>query len=121
MGWLFQSDGTVSDYDNDRTPTSVSAGHVDWINTSSYTGSYWVRASIQSQSDPASQSFATSPSALNTWLATTSSRSFLFTDNRSAASYAGASVVLKIEIASDSGGSNILATGYYRTNYDGGA
>lgn len=120
-GWRFQSNGTVSDYNNDRFPTDATGGHTPWVNQSPPTGSYWIRASIQSQSDPASQSFASSPSALNTWLATTSTRTFLFTDNRGAASYAGASVILKIEIATDSGGSNIVATGYYRNQYDGAA
>ena len=121
LGWRFQSSGTISDYNNDRSPTDVTSGHTPWVNQSPPTGSYWIRASIQSQSDPSSQSFASSPSALNTWQATTATRTFLFTDNRAAASYATANVVLKIEIATDSGGSNIVATGYYENNYDGAA
>lgn len=122
MGWTIKSDGTVADYNDDRFPTDVTTGHADWnSNAPSPTGTYYVRASIHSQSDPGSQSFASSPSALNTWLALTSSRSFLFTDNRAAASYGLSDVVLKIEIATDSGGSNIVATGYYQNSYEGGA
>ena len=123
LGWKFNINGDIADYDNDRGITDVTTGHVPWVNTNpnNPSSSYWIRAAIQSQSNPGSQSFAASPSALNTWLALTSVRSFLFTDNRGTNSYGNANVVLKIEIASDSGGSNILATGYYRTSYEGGA
>ena len=123
LGWKFATNGGIADYNNDGSPTDQNSGHTPWVNTNpnAPSGSYWIRASIQSQSDSGSQSFTNSPSALNTWLALSSLRSFLFEDNRTSATYADANVVLKIEIASDSGGSNIVATGYYRTNYEGGA
>ena len=122
MGWLFESDGDVGEYNSEGvSPFIVYTGHADWVNVSPPVNSYWIRASIQSQTASGSQSFASSPAALNTWLPLSTSRSFLFTDNRTAASYSEANVVLKIEIADDAAGSNIIATGYYRNNYDGGA
>lgn len=121
VGWKFATNGGIADYDNDGSPADQSSGHQPWVNTTSPSGSYWIRAAIQSQTDSGSQSFASSPSALNTWHTLSTLRSFLFTDNRTVASYAAANVVLKIEIASDSGGTNILATGYYKSNYEGGA
>lgn len=121
LGWKFATNGDIADYDNDGSPTDQNSGHVPWVNNSPPSGSYWIRASVHSQTDPGSQSFNNSPSAMNTWLALSSLRSFLFEDNRGTATYAQANVVLKIEIATDSGGTNIVATGYYRTQYEGGA
>ena len=120
LGWRFYSNGDIASYDNDGSPQFVQANH-DWVNVSPPSNNYWIRATVQQESNPASQSQASSPSPLNTWNALTSNRTFTFTDNRAAASYASAYVTWKIEIASDSAGSNILATGYYRNNYEGGA
>jgi len=120
MGWRFASDGTIRNYDADRFPQYVDSSHVDWINTTPSV-TYYIRATIQQQSAPASQSTASSPSALNTWLALTSNRTFLFVDNRTSNSYGESFVTWKIEIADDAAGSNILDTGYYRNDYEGGA
>jgi len=56
---------------------------------------------------------------LNTWLALSSQRNFLVIDTRNSLNYADENFVIKIEIASDSGGSNILDTGYYKCYYEG--
>jgi len=119
-GWRFYSNGDVADYDADSSPQFRTTGHTDWVNQSP-TNNYWIRATIQAQSNPSNQSTSASPSALNTWHALTGNRTFTFTDNRGTASYGNAFVTWKIEISSDSGGSTILDTGYYRNSYEGGA
>lgn len=58
-------------------------------------------------------------SALNTWLALNSSRTFVVIDTTPTIAYANRDSTLKVEIASDSGGSNILATGYYFIEWSG--
>jgi len=58
-------------------------------------------------------------SPLNTWLSLNLQRSFLVIDTRATLSYSSENAILKVEIASDSGGSNILATGYYELEWDG--
>ena len=117
LGWRFSTNGTVEDYDSDNSPQYSSTGHADWINTSSPSQTYYIRGTVASQSG----SQANAGSTLNTWLGLNSNRSFRFTDNRASGSYATASLTYKIEIASDSGGSTIVATGYYNITYEGGA
>lgn len=56
---------------------------------------------------------------IDTWLALSTDRSFMRIDTRNSLSYGDAGGTFRIEIASDSGGSNILATGYYRVEYGG--
>jgi hypothetical protein len=56
---------------------------------------------------------------LDTWLALSTGRSFMRIDTRNSLSYGDASGVFRIDIASDSGGGNILATGYYQIEYSG--
>jgi len=120
MGWRFASDGTVRNYDADRIPQYSNGGHVDWINTTPSV-TYYIRATIQQDSSSGVATTTNSPSALNTWLALTTNRTFLFEDNANSNSYGPAFMTWKIEIADDAAGSNILDTGYYRNDYEGGA
>lgn len=117
-GWRFRTNGDVQEFDADELSQYSSTGHNDWVNQSP-TNNYWIRGTIYAQS--ASSNQIQDGAALNTWLQLNLNRSFRFQDNRASASYGNAYVTYKIEIASDSAGSNILATGYYRTNYEGGA
>lgn len=98
-GWDFNSDGTV---DNEATAgISQFNGGVEWIDLSP-TGSYWIRATLNAGNAPDS-------GTLGTWLALTISRSWRWTITGTGTT----SGSVKIEIATDSGGSTIVATGYY--------
>ena len=127
VGWAFIGNGAISnagqvqDFNVDRTPQYTSTGHAVW-HTPTTTTQYYFRFSIYDQSDPGSQTFSAAPT-LNTWVAMPTGTSLqpFVTDNRTANSYGAAHVTWKVEIATDSGGTNIIATGYYRSNYEGGA
>ena len=120
MGWRFSSDGTVRNYDADRVPQYDDNSHTDWINTTPSV-TYYIRATIQQDGSNSSATTTNSPNALNTWHALTSNRVFLFEDNSNSNSYGPRFMTWKIEISDDSGGSNILDTGYYKNDYEGGA
>lgn len=118
MGWRFNVSGAVEDYDNDRATQYQAAGHIPWARTG-YVGTYYIRATDVSSGND--HTWTNSPNSLGTWWQLNSSRSFFFEDNDLPASYVGRFVKLKIEIATDSIGSNIVATGYYQNAYEGGA
>ena len=120
-GWKFGTDGTVESYDTDTFPQLSSTNHADWINTSSPSSTYYIRATIEQDNSENGIVTSGSPNALNTWHALTTARLFSFTDNSGANSYGPANVMWKIEIASDAAGTNILDTGYYQNAYEGGA
>ena len=125
MGWRFNSDGTIDDWDEDATP-QFSGGrntvtHLDWCNVLPPTGTYYIRATEYASSTGGNHSWTNSTHNLNTWYQLNVNRLWNFEDNSVTASYVGRSVTLKIDIATDSGGSNIVATGYYMSFYEGGA
>lgn len=105
-GWEFRSDGNMrreqsggyAAYD----PTPLDA----WASRNPITGignRYWIRATNNSGTDP-----DTGP-ALSTWHALSTTREWTWTRS----SIGTTSGSIKVEIASDSGGTNIVATGYY--------
>lgn len=126
LGWQFTGNGAitnpgaVSQFDSDASPQQSTTGHLPWHTPSSQT-QYYFRFSIYAQSDVGSQTL--SGTTLNTWVSmpTGISLGVYVNDNRAANSYGAAYVTWKVEIATDSGGTNIVATGYYRSNYEGGA
>lgn len=125
MGWRFNSDGTIDDWDEDAIP-QFSGGrnavtHQDWCNVSPPVGTYWIRATEYANTTGNNHSWTNSTHNLNTWYQLNTNRLWNFEDNSLTASYVGRSVTLKIDIASDSGGSTIVATGYYMSFYEGGA
>lgn len=105
-GWSFRSDGTVF-----RTNISGSAYNVqfnagtEWCNVTP-SQIYYIRCTVQSGS------LGGSSSNEDVWLNLATNRTFEVVDTTAGVS--PAIVQMKIEIASDSGGSNILATGYYQ-------
>lgn len=81
-------------------------------------GTWYVRGSVQSSSQgPTTSGGSTSNNGIfNTWLALTTQRAFQVSATNATTNGATASrnTTFKIEIASDSGGSNVVATGYYQ-------
>ena len=120
VGWSFDpggSGGAVKEYDSDNSPTESTSGHAAWVNVNPAADDYWFRFSLITQPSGGNSAGA----ALNTWHADTSTRSVFWQDGRAGNSYADETVKWKVEIATDSGGSNIVATGYYQFEYSGSA
>ena len=104
-GWRFKTDGTIQILKNGTESGQFQAG-VEWCNVTPGS-TYYVRATVSSGSIDAGIS-----DAVNSWLALTSNRSW--SASAAGSSPGGSFALLKIEIATDSGGSNIVATGYYQ-------
>lgn len=110
-GLTLYADGTMTQADGYQGNSNTSFGR--WCNvTPSQT--YYVRGTHQSGDAQADDS-----QPLNSWLALSSGRSFMVIDTTNSLNYGYKHSVLKVEIASDSGGSNILATGYYDIEWSG--
>lgn len=115
VGQTFVTDGSITEASGTGGNSNTLFGN--WCNvTPSQT--YYIRCTQISTSDPGVGS-AGDAQPLNTWLALSSSRSFMVIDTTPTLTYGTRNTVVKIEIASDSGGSNILATGYYKYEWDG--
>lgn len=120
MGWRFGSDGNIYKYESIYNVGGAGLylySSTQWNNiTPSQT--YYIRVSNFSGSKTLSVSDS---DTLNSWIALSSNRDFRVRDSRDIETYAQENVVMKVEIASDSGGSNILDTGYYECEYSGTA
>lgn len=102
--WIFNTDGTIDKVST--TGTAQFQAGVEWCSDSPPTGSYWLRATSYSGSSPTT-------GTLGSWLALTSTRTFQWYQSVVGTTGVG---VIKVEIATDSGGSTIVATGYYQGN-----
>lgn len=118
MGWRFGLDGNVYKYESiynvggsgmylhsSSTWNNITPSQTYYIRVTNFGGT--VNLSV-SDSD-----------TLNSWIALSSNRDFRVRDSRNLLQYADENMVMKVEIASDSGGSNIIATGYYECEYGG--
>lgn len=104
VDWEFRSDGTVYKQE-DTTYTQDQAG-VDWYAAGSPpAGSFWIHFEKAATTDDDPDV----GDALLTWHSLDSTRTFGF--NRTAAG--DESAIIIVTIATDSGGSNVVATGYY--------
>ena len=88
----------------------------EWVSPlTTYSGSYWIRATRISGDNLTS-------GTLGSWLALTSSREWQLTayEAQALGGIDYKEILLKLEIATDSGGSTIVATGYYelQAQYD---
>lgn len=99
-GWYFRADGTVDEHEFGSITQFQSS--TQWVIPNAYAGDFWIRFSNYSGSNPNSGYTG------GTWLALTTNRQIIWTT--SITIRVG---VQKVEIATDSGGSNIVATGYY--------
>ena len=101
-GWVFGTDGTV---------TGINVGSfnpgVEWTSEGS-PGDYWIRATLDAGTNPTS-------GTMGSWLKVSGSGSSSRTwQNTRSGSNGTTTSTLKIEISTDSGGSTIVGTGYYK-------
>lgn len=117
-GFRFSSDGNI----NRQTLNGVTThSTTQWNNTTPST-TYYIRLT----NDSTGSSFQVTPNvlshALGTWGALTSGATFIRSENNAEfGGYGQRFIQCKVEIATDSGGSNIIATGYYKAQWEGGA
>lgn len=113
-GFFFQADRSLR-YASGNGGNSTSA----WLNwcTTTPSQTYYIRGTTFQNTASGSVSDGGDPR--NAWLALNVDRSFYIVDTRSSISYGTEHIIMKIEIATDAGGSNIVDTGYYRTEWTG--
>ena len=105
IGFTLRSDGYTYDYAN----TTESSTFADWASPVGTTGigsNYWVRV-IATTTDPTPA--LTTQGTFNSWLSLSSARSFGYSKNISGSTGTN-EVEFSVEIATDSGGSNIVGT-----------
>lgn len=108
--WLFNTDGTVDTNEVTSGVVQFQTG-VEWNDAQTTPAvDYWIRATLEDGVNP------TSGAAIGSWLKVSVSgsanRIWRWTDTTNGDSTTTGT--LKIEIATDSGGTNIVATGYYK-------
>lgn len=119
-GWRFKADGNVYKWEH---PNNVGGSGETLFSTTTWNNitpsqTYYIKASNYS----GTVNLNTSRSdTLNTWIALNATREFIVYDNRGYSTYADENNVMKIEISANSSGSPVLATGYYKVEYFGGA
>jgi len=106
-GWSFQSNGDLVKISGNAYNEPEWYGQPGETTHSTPDQTYYIRATNHADSDP------DSGPALNTWHSLASTRSWLW---QAGPGFDFSRGTLKIEIATDSGGTNIIATGYYRGN-----
>lgn len=111
VDWEFRTDGTVYKVEDFSVPveTQDNAATTWYPDGSPPTGTYWIRFTVYSGDTP------DSGDAMTTWH-TLASVDRTFGYNRSTTGTE--SGIIKVEIATDSGGTNIVATGYYEGTVD---
>lgn len=120
IGWGFYANGNVYKMGSANlqvVKTTALYSSTQWCNVTPST-TYYIRVSNFAGGNNIDTSISAS---LNTWLALTTNRLFKYTDSRNITTYADEDGVIKVEIATDAAGSNIVATGYYRTFWTGTA
>lgn len=109
VSWIFNTDGTV-DKDEGGTVTQFQAG-TEWSDAQPTPGAdMWLRATLDSGDT------TTAGDTLGVWLkvAGSGSANRTFTWEETTDGFANTIGTIQAELATDSGGTNIVATGYYR-------
>lgn len=122
MGFEFQTNGVLYTYELTNGPPAGLASVQpyitgEWCNVTPTT-TYYIRAAVVATIGGRTPNYGDS---LNTWLALSSDRGWYHQSTTEYGVYGYTDYTLKVEIASDSGGSNILDTGYYTFAWEGGA
>lgn len=105
-GWVFATSGVLSK----KSGLAYNPAPGEWFAPSgSLAGTYYIKATQTGVTTPGDAPSAGSDS-LDSWLSLAFERQWFWTQS-GAGNTAG---TVKVDIATDSGGSNIVATGYYR-------
>ncbi|MGY8864342.1 MAG: hypothetical protein ACKVJK_01800 [Methylophagaceae bacterium] len=123
MGWRFKPDGNVYKWQH---PNNVAGNGETLYSTATWNNitpsqTYYIKASNYSGSVNLN---VQNSSTLNSWIALSAggpTREFNVYDTRTYGTYGDENCVMKIEISANSSGSPVLATGYYKVDYNGGA
>lgn len=110
FGWVFYANGKV--HITNTNDTGDNQQHSSWCSNSPPQNSYWIRFTTNS----GEEIDETISADLNTWHAMTSGRSAKWSMGYQVF-YSGS---IKVEIATDSAGSTIAATGYYGIQIESG-
>ena len=113
-GFYFSSNGNIYKYTYNNGSSQVFTT-AQWNNTTP-SQTYYVRFTNDGGSFGINVG-----NSLNTWHALNTSRYFGYFGTETFGSYGNVDIQAKVEIATDSGGSNIIATGYYQCIWEGGA
>jgi len=126
MGWTFDLNGNIYKYENVYNVGGNGTylySTSTWLNVTPGQTEYWIRVTNYSGNNLST----TDSDPLNSWISLSTfptsytTRTFRYRDSRDITTYGNERGTMKVEIASDSGGSNILATGYYECEWDGTA
>lgn len=105
--WGFEADGDIFRYKLAGSDAKVG----EWSSLAPTPGSgYYIKATQTGVTTPGSAPNAAGSASMDTWLALSSDRYWGW----SRTSVGSTQGEIRVDIATDSGGSNIVATGYYR-------
>lgn len=117
MGWEFDANGNIYKYEDPNNQGGSGRylfSSTKWCNVTPST-TYYIRVSNYAGNNLSVIDSAT----LNSWLSLATTRKFWYRDSRDLLLYGSEDGTMKVEIASDAAGSNILATGYYQCEWTG--
>lgn len=107
VGWRFETDGVVNDWNADRSPTTDTSGHLTWCTVTNPIRTYYIRIDTPA-SVVSGQSFTSNCQSV--WVALTTDRFMYFLDNRTANSYGPALYTFTVKISASSTGGNWTST-----------
>lgn len=114
VGWRFETDGIVNDWNVDRVPTTDATGHQTWCTVTNPIRTYYIR--IDTPASPVSgQSFTSNCQSV--WAALSTDRYMYFLDNRTANSYGPAIYDFTVKISASSTGGNWTSASTYSTTF----
>lgn len=113
-GWRFNTDGTIDKMNSQTTATFNLTNNQQWFQpTGTAPATYYIRATVASGTGPTYGRSSSNPTVgtIGSWEALSTERSWY--SSRTLDSSGGSYSKLTIEIASDSGGTNIVTTGTF--------
>jgi hypothetical protein len=118
-GFAFGADGNICEWSYVE-PGNIIYSSSEWCNTTP-ASTYYIRVNQEIIPFNVQQILPNTGNALNVWHSLATTRSFRWSGSGNFAAYAGRLINLKVEIATDAAGTNIVATGYYQCYWEGGA
>jgi hypothetical protein len=118
-GFAFGTDGHIYEWSYVE-PGNLIYSMSEWCNTTPGT-TYYIRITQEIIPFNVTQVAPNAGSTLGVWHALTTTRSVRWSGTDNFGAYGERKINVKVEIATDSGGTNIVATGYYQNVWEGGA